>query len=680
MKLVFKLIGLIILTGFTSVIQAQKSEAQKQLEAIIESIIEEQGDETNSNILIEDLEEYAINPLNINTATSNQLSRLHLMNDIQIYKLLEYRKALGPILSIYELNVVEGLDPEVLMRMEPFIWFGPIEQEPVNITKILKYGRHEMLLRSLGTVQMPRGNKEGEDGIVPYAGDRFRYYTRYRFQSGDNISAGITAEKDPGEAFFSGSNPYGFDFYSAHLSVKINPVIQNITMGDFIVRSGQGLVLWQGFSMNKSLYATDVFKTNQGIRPYTSTDENRFFRGAATSISIGDAKINFFISKKNSDGNLASADSLNKHFTSLQTSGYHRTKNEIADKNSITDLNAGALGNIMFRNLKLGAVFIYRKFNMPFLPAEQLYNKFNFRGTENFAGGIDYLFNKGKYLFFGESAISKSGGKAVLQGATAYLHDRIQLSLLFRHFNKNYHALWSAPFAENRFASNETGLYSGIRILPVKHITFSAYIDSYHFEWLKYTTAGPSNGWDVFSQVDYRPSERFQLYFRYKNKEKEKKFRIDEKNENHTEQFRKNRIHVQYIPSEIIALKTRIETVRYKGMKKENGIMIFQDAQVSPTRIPLNLSARIAWFNTDGYNSRIYAWENDLLYTFAIPAYYGDGYRLYINMKYKMNKNVEMWLKLANFFYNNAETIGSGYNEIQGNKKTELKFQIRLKL
>ncbi len=680
MKRIFCYIGLILFAAFPFVVQAQIPKAQEQLETIIESIIEEQEEETEGSINIEDLEEYAINPLNINTATSHQLSRLHLLNDIQINKLLEYRNGYGPIFTIYELNVIEGLDPEVLMRMEPFIFFGPMEHEPVKLSEILNYGRHEVLLRSLGTIQRPGGYKQDENGIVPFAGNRFRYSTRYRFLSGDNISAGFTAEKDPGEAFFSKSNQYGFDFYSAHLSFKISPFIQNITLGDFIVRSGQGLVLWQGFSLDKSLYVTDVYKTNQGIRPYTSADENQFFRGAATTLTLGDAKINFFFSKKNSDGNLVSVDSLGRFFTSLQTSGYHRTNNEIADKKSINDLNTGALGNLMFRNLKLGAVFLYRKFDLPFLPAEQLYNKFNFKGTENFAGGIDYLFSKGRYQLFGESAISKSGGKAVLQGATAYLHDRIQLSSLFRHFDKNYHALWSAPFAENNLASNETGLYSGIRILPVKKVTFSAYYDIRHSKWIKFNTAGPSNGWDVFAQVDFRPSDHIQLYVRYKNEENEKKFRIDEKNENFPEQFRKLRIHFQYVPCEVITLKSRIETVYYKGIKAENGIMIFQDAQISPARIPLNVSARIAWFNTDSYYSRIYAYENDLLYNFAIPAYYGNGYRIYIYMKYKMSKKLEVWLKMGNFLYNHVETIGSGYNEIEGNKKTELKFQLRLKI
>jgi len=108
--------------------------------------------------------------------------------------------------------------------------------------------------------------------------------------------------------------------------------------------------------------------------------------------------------------------------------------------------------------------------------------------------------------------------------------------------------------------------------------------------------------------------------------------------------------------------------------------MVFQDVQYSPVKIPLNLSARLAWFNTESYNSRIYAYENDLLYTFAVPAFFGKGFRGYLNLKYKISEKAEIWFKLANTWQSGAESISSGYNEIGGNQKTELKFQLRLKM
>jgi hypothetical protein len=309
-----------------------------------------------------------------------------------------------------------------------------------------------------------------------------------------------------------------------------------------------------------------------------------------------------------------------------------------------------------------------------------LYNQYRFSGTENLTGGVDYSFNKGKYQLFGETAISKSKGKAFVQGAIINLNDQLSFSALFRHFDKNYQALWANTFAEGSNISNESGLYFGAKILPVKFVTLSAYSDFYRSQWINYSTAAPSTGWDILTQANIVLSGKTEFYIRFKNEEKEVKFIQNERYVNLPEQTQKLRFHFYYKYSEQIILKTRLEQVLYKGLEKENGLMIFQDVQYIPTKIPINISARIAWFSTDSYNSRVYAYENDLLYTFSIPAYYGNGLRTYLNLKYKIAKNVDLWFKIANTSWNDRDIISSGYNEIQGNNKTELKFQLRLKI
>jgi hypothetical protein len=377
---------------------------------------------------------------------------------------------------------------------------------------------------------------------------------------------------------------------------------------------------------------------------------------------------------------VAGTDSTGHFVTSLQTSGYHRTKSEIEDKNSVRNTNYGGLFSWNFSNLKIGATLIRQQLNLPFVPASQLYNQYRFSGTENLNGGVDYSFNKGKYQLFGEAAISKSKGKAIVQGAIINLNGQLSFSALFRHFDKNFQALWANTFAEGSNINNESGLYFGTKILPVKFVTLSAYSDFYRSQWINYSTAAPSTGWDVLAQADFVLSRKTEFYIRFKNEEKEVKFIQNERYVNLPDQTQKLRFHFYYKYSEQIILKTRLEKVFYKGLQKENGIMIFQDIQYIPSKIPINISARIAWFSTDSYNSRIYAYENDLLYTFSIPAYYGNGFRTYLNLKYKISRNIEFWFKFANTSWNDRDIISSGYNEIQGNNKSELKFQLRLKI
>lgn len=680
MKRFLKYIILLILLLAPRFLAAQKTDPSANLEMILESVLENLDEESDISVITEDLEELAETPLNINQATAQDLSRLHLLDEIQIQKLLDYRKNFGPFYSIFEMNRIDGFSPGLLNRIEPFIWFGPEEKEPERLADRIKYGKHQVLARSMATIQKPAGYKEKTDGTIPFEGDRFRHYTRYRFQSHDNISVGFTAEKDPGEAFLAGSNRHGFDFCSGHFSVKVSPTIQNITIGDFLVRSGQGLVLWQGFSTGKSLNTLAVSKTGQGIRPFTSTDENLFFRGAATSLNFGKATIGLFYSQKNDDANLVFSGSSASHFSSLQISGYHRTESEIADEKSVKHTNMGVVANWNFAFLKIGSTFLYQQFELPFIRSDQLYNRFRFSGKENFTAGADYLFSKGKYQLFGEAAISKSKGKAVVQGAVARLHDQVSVSALFRHLGKNFHGHWASPFAESSSAANESGFYLGAKVLPVKFVTLSAYSDFYRSGWVGYTTAGPSVGRDVSAQADFRFSKKCNFYFRYKNEEKDRKQTEGERVVNRPEQTQKARFHLQFQPSEKVTLKTRAELVCYEGAMKENGILLFQDVQFTPVYVPLNLSARVSWFSTAGYNSRIYAFENDLLYTFSVPAFSGKGIRTYLNMKYTISKHLDCWLKLGNTFQYDRETISSGYSEINGKNKTEIKIQVRLKL
>jgi hypothetical protein len=145
-------------------------------------------------------------------------------------------------------------------------------------------------------------------------------------------------------------------------------------------------------------------------------------------------------------------------------------------------------------------------------------------------------------------------------------------------------------------------------------------------------------------------------------------------------QNQKLRFHINFKFSEKIILKTRFEHSKYNGLQKEDGFLIFQDIQFHPAKLPVNLTARIAYFNTDSYDSRIYAYENDLLYAFSIPSFYGTGFRTYLNLNYKISKNIDCWFKIANTSWTDRDAISSGYNEISGNNKTELKFQLRLKI
>jgi hypothetical protein len=91
--------------------------------------------------------------------------------------------------------------------------------------------------------------------------------------------------------------------------------------------------------------------------------------------------------------------------------------------------------------------------------------------------------------------------------------------------------------------------------------------------------------------------------------------------------------------------------------------------------IPWSGVIRLQYFETAGYNSRIYAYENDVLYSYSIPALFDKGFRYYLTLSYKVGKNFTCWIRCSQTVYRDKNSIGSGTDEIAGNKKTEIKIQ-----
>ena len=87
---------------------------------------------------------------------------------------------------------------------------------------------------------------------------------------------------------------------------------------------------------------------------------------------------------------------------------------------------------------------------------------------------------------------------------------------------------------------------------------------------------------------------------------------------------------------------------------------------------------RLQYFETDGYDSRIYAYENDVLFYYSIPAFFNKGFRYYLNINYDLNANTSFWLKWSQTIYNNVTSIGSGLDEIPGSSKSEIRVMTRI--
>jgi len=691
-----KRIYLIIISLFLIIPAFSQQQPAGSNEEIIEKFIEEIASNTDRELdytsLYEDLTFYLNEPLNINTATKAELEKLQLLSDFQVNAILQYIKDYGQMLSIYELLNVSGFNEEYLRLILPFITV--VKEEPLlsfSPKKALMYGSHKIFIRTQRVLEQQLGYSPITDSALTaspnsrYLGSPDKLYFRYMFTYKTKVLWGITAEKDPGEEFFVGSQKRGFDFYSAHLLIKDIGPLKTIVLGDYCAQFGQGLVVFSGLNYGKSAMVTSTRKKSQGLKKYSSADENLFFRGAGATFRIKHLDFTTFASRKKNDANITIIDSLSEEveeISSLQTSGEHATPSELADRKSVQETVLGGNISLNMEKFKLGLTGIQYYYSANFIKTPTVYNQYDFSGKSNSNLGSDFQFMLKDVTFFGEGAISQNHGKAFISGMLFNLSSQINMALIYRNYERNYQATYNSAFGENTNNANEHGFYIGTTIYPYAKWRLSGYYDLFTFPWLKYGVYAPSKGSDYLIEAGYSPNRQVNMYVRYRQKIKPANIpttipSVIEGIEDVT--TTKIRFHIAYKVSQTLELRNRVEWLTYqKYPKNENGFIIYQDLIYNPLKIPLTFSARYCIFDTDSYDSRLYEYENDVLYAFSIPAFYDKGTRFYLNVKYSVNKRIDLWLRFGQTYYSNINTISSGLTQINGKTKSEVKLQIRI--
>jgi DNA uptake protein ComE-like DNA-binding protein len=695
--IIVKPIILIGLLNFSFILYAQVNDkAVKNDESLIEDRIENIAENTDTELdyteLAETLNYFKENPVNLNNTNAEELKKLIFLDDLQINDLLNYIANNGQLQTVYELHFVNGFNNSLIYKILPYIIVEKMDKHTsLSFKDIFKYGKNSILLRYQITTEKQLGYASASDTVLVtnpnqrYLGNAAKIFTRYAFNYKDVVKFGFTADKDPGEEFFKGSQPNGFDFYSAYAAIKNIGVVKSLVIGDFQVQFGQGLVLWTGLGMGKSSSAINLKKFAQGIKPYASANETGFLRGAGLSLGFKNIDISVFYSNKKNDANLIVSDTLsqeNQYITSLQQTGYHRTSSELSDKNVMRETLIGSHLSFKHEYFKIGATVYHSVFSIPLNKETAWYHKFDFQGKENTVAGIDYNYLSYPFLFFGESALSSGGGMAFVNGLQVKLDPRFALSMIYRSYQKEYQNLKSAAFGENSLNANEKGLFTGVEVGISAKWTAFAYVDFYTFPWLKYLTDAPSNGSEYLLKLNYHYSRRLELYFQYrqKNRMKDAPSAFITK---YVENVKKQnlRLNIAYTISDNLSIQNRIEFVenKYVSGDAHHGFLIYQDLSYQFKQLPLRLSTRYALFDTDTYDDRLYAYESDVLYAFSVAASYYKGSRFYIMAKLDLNNSIDIWLRYSVSYYNNKKTISSGLDEIQGSSKSEIKMQLMMK-
>lgn len=658
----------------------------------LENLAEINEAETEDDSYWQQLDYYRKHPVNLNIASTVQLEELRLLTPLQISNFLRYRDLLGKLVNLYEMQAVPGWDIATIKRLLPFITVADEWESARNFGKRFAGGESNMLFRIASLLETPVGYQRKETGLSYYTGSKARLLFRCRYNYKDQLQYGISGKKDAGEQFFRGKQQSGFDFYSVHFFARKLGIIKALALGDYVVNMGQGLIQWQSLAFGKNTWVTDIKRQGAVLKPYTAAGEFNFHRGAGVTIGKGNWEATAFGSLRAFSATLTrdSTEEKGLYVATLLTSGYHRTPSELARRNNLHSFAAGGNFRVKGTNWRAGFNMVQYQFEYPMRASANLYDRFAISGKRWGNYSVDYSYTFSNVHMFGEIAADYKYHKAIVAGLLTSPDPRVDIAIVYRNIDKAYQSLFSNAFTENSMPTNESGLYTGLVIRPFAYWQVNAYADFFSFPWLKYRVNAPSNGYDYLVQLTCTPSKRVEIYSRYR-------YRSKPLNGDDALQAIRNvtatawqswRTQLSLIINTRWQLKHRVELVRFRSATDDiqHGFAAYVDCNYSSPL--LSAGIRLHYFDTDGYDSRIYAFEQSVTYNYPVVALYNKGFRCYANTRVNISGVMKRYIKsayngsvnvrMARFLYSDQTQVGSGLEAIAGNCKTDYIIQLLL--
>ncbi len=611
----------------------------------------ERAEEEDLQQHLQELKELSEHPLNINTATVEDLLQLPFLSEAQIEQIHAYIYLHGQMQTLAELRLVPLIDDATRRWIPLFMYAEPEQQETDK--RLFSRLRHDFSTR----LDIPLYYRVGQQQENGYRGDPLYHRIRYTLGNSRHFQAGLRVEKDAGERFY--------DSYGAYAMLHDVGILDKAVVGDYRIGFGEGLVIGGSTWNSKS---TPPLKTQGGIRPMTGMDETNFLRGAAVTLSLGNhIKLSAFGSYRKRDATLTSKGEVQ----TLRTDGYHRTASEWEKKRNVGSTMLG--GNIAWYNkgFHLGATGYWQKFSRTLNPGSQQYRAIYPKGNTFGAVGMNYGYTRYRLSFAGEVAYSTAaGGWATINRASWSIGRSYVLSAVQRFYAYQYFSFYASALAENSNAQNESGVLVHLQAEPLAGLQLTAYADFFHHPWPRYRMTHSSTGQEFMLQGSYAISRKHTLLARYQLKRKE--------NGDRMEPHHRIKLGWTCEPSGQWRLQT---TGSFHGVLGSKGFMMVQSVRYVLPKPSLSFNGQLGWFHTDDYLSRIYVTQPSLYSSVSSASYSGHGMIGVLTCRWQSRNR--RWMLEARYGmvrYFDREEQGTGLQRILSPWKNDLSVQTRIKL
>ena len=612
-----------------------------------------------------DLEQH---PIDINSATREELLRLPFLNDHQVEDIQAYIHFYGGMKSAGELAMVPSVDYTTRCLLSHFIVCG--EQKRSNILRwkdVLKYGHGDLVADANIPFYERRGDKEG------YLGYPYRHTVRCSYSYSDRLRVGVLGAQDAGEPFFANKNGAGYDYYSLYAEARRLGCVQTLVAGRYRASFGMGLVIGNSFSMGKMSVLTSLGSRAGGLRAHTARSPGRYLQGAGATVQLARGlELSAWGSWRKVDATLRHGADSTYGISSVVTDGYHRTATEMGRKNNASEGVAG--GHLSWRKngFHAGVTTSFTSYDKPLLPDTSVtYRRYYPMGRRFWNVGADYGYTGPHFILHGETATGDGGVWATINTVAFTPSPQLSLMALHRFYGKRYNALHASGFSEGGAVRNESGLYAGVSWQAMPHLRVMAYTDYAYFAAAKYQASVSSDAWDNLVQVQYN-TDRLTLTARYRLKMR------GYDNSEKTALLTKTTHHAR-----LMATVTRgawrfgATTDMALAHHEENSRGWLAGCHVGYSTRWLRLTGSMVWFDADDSDSKVYAYEQGLLYAYSYLSFQGKGVRWSLSARADLGKRVMLLAHLATTDYLDRDHISTGYQQIDSSSKTDLALQLK---
>lgn len=546
-----------------------------------------------------DLLDLAEHPIDLNSATENDLQKLRFLSPEQIDDILLY-VYLHPMDSLYELRMISSLQDYDIRNICAFCYVQPKDKPnnlPLNSKDIARQIKHELITR----IDVRNMENYINDPVMA----QFRYKASYR----NYAEVGLRLNRPVGGD--ASSLQYGGYLQLSH----IGP-LQSLVLGNMQAHFGQGLVLASAFHSGKTMYVNNVGYEQEGVRKLNSVDGSGL-HGIGTTMHWTKGKITFTASG----------------IYSLQK-----------DKSDIHQHMLGTNLTISQHNWKIGITAIENIYSDSVKPYRDMaYNEHYFRGTRQAIIGLNGRYRWRWLDVFGEIAASQNThwGVGAQVGTRLYPISGLGLTILGRYFSPWFDNTQGYAFSQTSRVNDELGIYLGINVQSIAKWRLTGYADLFRFQGIKYGIPyAPSMGYDAMFEAQYIPNSIWNIRWRVRAREK-----------GHMAHYstRAQFVWQQDGWSLCSFAETNMTTDSISNIGW--GLSIAQDIAYTFHSVPITLQARLQGFDARQWVNRIYRTEQDVLYAFSSPAVYGRGGRAYINLRWHIIPQLSLYLRLSQTVY-----------------------------